>query len=170
MKNLQYFLLLDKSSMAANFQSTSSLHLETIPDNHNLNNNFLLDSNNAEFVNTSAQTNQQTIKVKITLSNLKTYTQIESNSDIYSLVQVGGLKVNKNKGEHLAKSMNTESERNKDGESNSHQIAIRFRKRKEDPAFMAGLVDVLLEDFKLEIDVPTMNGKFKDFLFILNFL
>ena len=154
-------LILDKPSIAAHFQSNSSLHLETIPDNKNHSenkNHFLIDNNSVELVNTSAQTNQQTIKVKITLGNLKTYTQIESNSDIYSLVQVDEVKINNNKGEFKAKVLKNESKSDGDAESDDYKIAIRFRKRKEDADFKAGLVDILIEDFKVEIDVPTMNG------------
>ena len=151
-------LILDKPSIAAHFQSNSSLQLETIPYNKNHSDNFLIDNNSVELVNTSAQTNQQTIKVKITLGNLKTYTQIESNSDIYSLVQVDEVKINNNKGEFKAKVLKNESKSDGDAESDDYKIAIRFRKRKEDADFKAGLVDILIEDFKVEIDVPTMNG------------
>ena len=133
--------------------STSSLPLGSI-SNH-------LDANRAHpvtnnFVHTETQTTQPTTLIQIKLKNLQAYAQLNNDSDLYALVSLDEIALNNQVSGFKPKSVQTMEELV--GDLSSSQILLQFKKKHDDPACRAGLLDIIVEDFAFEIDVPTLNG------------
>jgi hypothetical protein len=115
------------------------------------------------FVETVCQTVQTTISVKFKLKSLQTYVQMNENGDLFCINKVDEVHLRNMKSKHK-KSQNS-------GANNCSliddavffsqdlsDILIRFKKMEKSSDSKDGLVEVLIEDFFFEIDMPTLAG------------
>ena len=115
------------------------------------------------FNDTICQTIQTTILVKFKLTNLQTYVQINENGDIFSMVKVDQAQLRNMKSKHK-KSQNSEVNNCSLIDDcvflsqELSEILIRFKKIENSLSLKDGLVEVLVEDFFFEIDIPTLTG------------
>lgn len=115
------------------------------------------------------QTVQQTKKIRIVIGNLQTYAQVNANSDVQAYVQLDHLQLDGKPGKFKPKVATSTDDYQDSNAVSNHEVLVQFKKKKDDPFSKEGLVDVILEDLKLEIDVPTMNGNIS-YNSIFNFL
>jgi len=106
------------------------------------------------FSNSQVQTVQQKKKIKIILSNLQAYVQIEANSDVSAYVQLDQISLDNKTSRVKSK----KSAAKKAEVAVNHELLIQFRKKKDDPILSDGMLDLIIEDLLMEVDVPTLNG------------
>lgn len=141
-----YFYLADEQQ---DEQQTSSFQFKSIQDNnHNVD-----PPCSREYKDSHIQTTQQTIKVKIILNCFQSYTQINSNSRIIAMIKAENIELDNKKSVFMSK-----KSRNIKETPINQEILIQFRKFKEDPLLKIGLLDLIIEDFVLEFDIPILNG------------
>ena len=101
---------------------------------------------------------QTHLPVKFKLNNINTFVQVNDNSDMFTLVnlnqiQIRNLKSKFKKSNHDFSLFDDES-----SEEDTSEILIRFKKIEESSDCKDGLLEILLEDFSFEMDMPTLTG------------
>ena len=133
--------------------STSSLPLGTFSNNLDASRSHTTTNH---FVHNETQTTQPTTLIQIKLNNLQIYAQLNNDSDLYALVSLDEIALNNKVSSFKPKSIQSIEEMV--GDLSSSQILVQFKKKHDDPTCKAGLLDIILENFAFEIDVPTLNG------------
>ena len=146
--NFTFLLIIIDENPNINDKLTSSIQYESNLSNTSTSNIDMLCSK--EYNDIQVQTTQQTIRLKIVLNNFQSYAQVNANSRIQALLQVDNLELDNRKSIVIAQKLKEKLA--------NHEILIQFRKLKEDPMLKDGLLDLIVEDFSMELDVPRLNG------------
>ena len=138
---------------AANATSKATYSL-SLSSNNTVSSDSLIQNQSATQISASqhAQTVQLTRNIKIKIDGVKIYAQTQ-NENVLALVKVDDLDIiqgNKNKPK--------DAEAKKSSLSSNEDILVRYKKSVDDFESKDGLVEVMLDEFKFDIDIATING------------